>query len=57
MNTRNTREENKENRENLGEIRKQMYLHLLFEELILLLVLLSFLWCFSMCEAPFSSKT
>ena len=52
MNTRNTREENKESRENSGEIRKQIYLHLLFEESILLLVLLSFLWCFSMCEPP-----
>ena len=53
MTTRNTREENKENRENSGEIRKQIYLHLLFEEPILLLVLLSFLWCFSVCEPLF----
>ena len=53
MTTRNTREENKENRENSGEIRKQIYLHLLFEEPILLLVFLSFLWCFYVCEPPF----
>ena len=51
MTTRNTREENKENRENSGEIRKQIHLHLLFEEPIL--VFLSFLWYFSLCEPPF----
>ena len=50
MNTRNTGEENKENRENSGEIRKQIHLLLLFEEPIFLLVFLSFLWCFSVCE-------
>ena len=57
MTTRNTREENKENRENSGEIRKQIHLHLLFEEPILLLVFLSFLWCFSLCEPPFVIQT
>ena len=57
MTTRNTREENKENRENSGEIRKQIYLHLLFEKPILLLVLFSFLWCFSLCQPlPFRPK-
>ena len=53
MTTRNTREENKEKRENSGKIRKQIYLYLLFEEPILLLVFLSFLWCFSVCEPLF----
>ena len=49
MNTRNTREETKENRENSGKSCRQINLHLLFEEPILLLVLLNFLWCFSVC--------
>ena len=47
MTTRNTREENKENKENSGESCRQIHLHLLFEEPILLLVFLSFLLCFS----------
>ena len=53
MITRNIREKNKGSRENLGEIRKQFHLHLLFEESILLLVFLSILWCFSVCEPLF----
>ena len=56
MTIRNTRDENKENRENSGKIRKQIHLHLLFEEPILLLVLLMFLLCFSMCKPLFFVK-
>ena len=52
MNTKNTREENKENRENSGENCRQIHLHLLFGEQNPLLVFLSFLWCFSLCEPP-----
>ena len=47
MTARNTREENKENRENSGESCRQIHLHLLFGEPIILLVFLRFLWCFS----------
>ena len=57
MITRKTREENKENKENSVWNYRQIRLHLPFEEPIFLLVFLSFLWCFSLCEPPFFVQT